>query len=163
MDLRQRSALAQASRYSFTRASVAARLRLSSSVQRTQLDSSAEARRCASIQPMPRPQSFRSSISRRHSLWVAGTAPGSASRLLKMTARFFRLPHASSPNTNGCVSTDASLRSSTSAGSFLRKWSIQTDVSTSALIWSRSAVWELRAASVRPRQERPAAFPPRVR
>ena len=104
MDLRQRGALAQASRYSFTRASVAARLRLSLSVQRTQLDSSAEARRCASIQPMPRPQSFLSSITRRHSLWVSGTAPGSASRLLKMTARFFRLPHASSPSTNGCVS-----------------------------------------------------------
>ncbi len=107
----------------------AARCNFGSRVQSSQSDSSVEASRCASTQPIPQPHNFRESTKRRVSPSVAGRAYGRALSSRSTVARFFRYSQASSQMTKGCTQITPSVSCSASEGSPLRRCSIQTEVS----------------------------------
>lgn len=85
------------------------------------------------------PKSLRSLIRYKASSRVAAIACGRSSRSRKISARFFRLPHASSPGMNGRIRTDASLRRFTNCDWHLRKCSTRTEASTSAFTQAAAA------------------------
>src|SRR3954447_11719518 len=64
----------------------------------------------------PRPQSLRSSSKARASASDANSAEGSAWRSERITLRSFKLPHASSPEIQGCIRTALSESRSANLG-----------------------------------------------
>ncbi len=92
----------------------------------------ADARMCASIQPSPVPASLCTSRRCSTSSCSAVIALGSRRRWFKTCARCLRPPQANSPITKGCVKTSPSSSAAASRASCCRKWSIQTEVSTSS-------------------------------
>ncbi len=113
--------------------SVAAAARVLSSVHTLQCASSAEASRCMSIQPRPRPASFRSAIRVKTSscstIGVAGNAPNRFSN----SSRLRSLPQASSPITNRWQKTLPPSSNTASRSLPCLRCSIQTDVSTNVI------------------------------
>ena len=69
----------------------------------TALTVDAELRRWASTQSMPLPCKARVSTRCNTSAWEAAVATGMDVSSARISSRFFRLPQASSPMTNGCV------------------------------------------------------------
>jgi len=120
--------------------------RLRSNVQSCAPAISVEARRWASPHPIPRPIKRRPSISRRTSSSSATGACGSRRKCKRISFRFFMLPHASSPTTNGWQRIEASNKCESRSGRRRRKWSTQTDVS--ARITSLGSIGAVESASI---------------
>ncbi len=110
--------------------SVAAAPSALSKVHTVQFARSAEASKCTSIHPRPRPASFRSAMKRKTSSCSAIFTAGKALNRTKSSSRLRSGPQANSPITNRWQQT-APLSSSVASRllPFLR-WSIHTDVST---------------------------------
>src|SRR6516162_5066470 len=87
-----------------------------------------------SVQPNPRPQSIRFSTKANASSKETVRTRGRANQRARSFCRFGILPQASSPRTAGCIKTRACCRRATSWASARRRWSIQTEVSTSTCI-----------------------------
>jgi hypothetical protein len=101
--------------------------------------SRAAARRWTSIQPNPCAKSLCDSRNASASPWSTTGAWGRVANRDRISRRPRRLPHASSPITNGCAHTRPSRRRRASRSFPWRRWSTQTEVSTSTL--SPGASW----------------------
>lgn len=91
--------------------------------------SAAEASRCASIQPKPRPNNRFDSINQRTWSFSAMRACGRSSRRPRILLRSAMDPHASSPATKGWLNTWPSSRRPANSGFPYRRCAIQIEVS----------------------------------
>ena len=114
--------------------SVAAAPSALSKVHTVQFARSAEASKCTSIHPRPRPASFRSATKFKTSSCSAIFTDGKALNRPKSSSRLRSVPQANSPITNRWQQTPPLSSSVASRLLPFLRWSIHTDVSTSVIM-----------------------------